>query len=252
MALQPIVKGVLDLAKQPVLGTTDSDVADILMPAVKSAFHVFITRYPDPNLVNWESLRVAVTHLIKSVTLPSLTLGTVESVNGFSGTSKAFAFSTVEDSKEMSMSFNENVEQIVYNTFKQYIYGIRDPHTGLSTVSNYTARNLSFDLMIVTSKPVMYDETVENSIANMIDHAIWIKGAAPINLPTDAVMSHSKDDSSKVELEFQFKYREMVDNDYTAIAAIDLLEDRMVYGGNENDGAYVKPQSEVVLKTDSF
>ena len=212
MATQAI-KSLEKIKAQPTLGTTDSSTEDILFPAVKSAYYLYVTRTPDASLCDPEALKQIFRLLNKSITIPGLTLGTAESVNGFAGTSKAYSFTTVEDSKEISIGFNDNVDQVVYNVMKQWVYGIKDPHTGLSKVQDYNLRNLSCDFMLITTKPV--HATTEEGIANAIDHVYWFKHVAPTNLPTDAVGSHSKDASDKIELEFTFKFREMVDNEST-------------------------------------
>lgn len=185
------------------VGQTDSSVADILTPHVSSAFYCIWTR--KPSFVNGEDLDQMTRVLLNKVTMPGLTLGTAEAVNGFSGAGKAIAPSTIELANDITLGFNEQQGLVVFDTIRDWVHAIRDPQTGLSSVADYSVRNISGDLLVILTKPVLSGD------ASVVDKGIFFTNVYPTSVPYD-VLSPSKEASDKVQYDVQFKFKAMIDN----------------------------------------
>jgi len=208
MAIRNLQDTIRSFENQPTVGTSDMKKEDILMPSTKGVFYIMFTRYPDPLVVNQDALKQIFRMLVRTVSMPDITYNTVESVNGFAGTSKAYSPGNVEYDTTLEIGFNENVDRMALHELFNWSNGIRDMHTGLSSFQKYTSRNISADILIIHTKPVYI--MGNDSMAENMQEAYWFKHITPTNLPLSAYASVDKADSAKVELSVNFKFREVV------------------------------------------
>jgi len=203
--LENIVEG---MKNQPTSGLAHQVDADILMPSTKSVYYCMLTRFPDPAVVNTDALKQIFRLLQKSVTVPDITLATVDSTNGFSGTSKSYAPSAVEYENTMEIGFNENIDRIILKELFNWSNSILDHSSGLSSFQNYNSRTISADLMVVHTLPILL--TDEESMINNMQEVYFFRNIIPTNLPLSAYGNVAKDAAEKVELSVNFKFREMI------------------------------------------
>ncbi len=208
MAVKDLSRVVRSFENQPTVGTTDQNTEDILMPSTKGVYYIMFTRYPDAGVVNQDALKQIFRMLQKSVTIPDVTYNSVESINGFSGTSKSYTPSSIDVDNTITIGMNENVDRMVLNEFFNWSNSIMDMSTGLSRFEHFTARNISGDILIIHSKPVLI--TTPESLADNMLEAYFFKHITPSNIPLSAYGSVSKDESAKVEVEISFKFRSMI------------------------------------------
>ncbi len=208
MSIRDLTKGIRSLEKQPTVGLANQKDADVLMPSTKGTYYIMFTRYPDPEVVNIDALKQIFRMLQKSVTVPDITYNVVDSINGFGGTSKSYAPGGVEYDNTFTVGFNENVDRMVLKEMFNWSNSIMDMHTGLSKFENYTSRNISADILIIHTKPVLI--TSPESLAANMQQAYFFKQVIPTSIPLSAYGSVDKSESAKVELEIPFKFRDMV------------------------------------------
>ncbi len=208
MSVKNLSDSIRDLEKQPTVGLPNQKDADILMPSTKGVYYIMFTRYPDPDVVNVDALRQIFRMLQKSITVPDIAYNTVDSVNGFAGTSKSYAPGSVEYDNTFTVGLNENVDRIVLREMFNWTNSIMDHTTGLSRFENYTSRNISADIMVIHTKPVLI--TTPESLAENMQQVWFFKQCIPTNMPLSAYGSATKDESAKVELEINFKFRDFV------------------------------------------
>ena len=214
-----LTNGLLGLDTQPTVGETNTNVPDILTPAVQGSFYLKWLRLPD--FVDKQAWEEIMRTLVNKVTINGVTIGTADAVNGFSGTTKLTAPTNVEVTNELPMGINELQGLGVLNHIEKWVYTIRDPLTGLSHVTDYSIRNISGDLLVILTKPV---HSADKSI---IEKAFLYKNLFPTNIPYDT-LAPNKETSDKIAYETTWKYKNQIVNDqiidYAAGVLPELVE----------------------------
>jgi len=219
MAASTSVGGLPGFSTQNTIGIVDNNVEDILNPAVTGYFYLVWTRKPNIPGVSAEAIADITRVLVNKVTLPGITLGKAETVNGFAGTSKVTAPTTVDYSRETTIGINEQMGMLALKSFENWVFAIRDPHTGLSRIVPYTMRNISGDLMIIVAKPVRPTDTPiegQETVGDdyYVEKAFHFRHIYPTGVPYD-IISPSKESSDKIQYDVPFAFREMAANEKT-------------------------------------
>jgi len=214
MAERQLPTGLVGIDQMNTVGEVDSSVPDMLTPAVQGAYYFKWMRLPE--FVNQKAWHEVMRVLTNKITLPAFSIGTSEMVNGFSGTTKIQAPTNAEVTNEVTIGFNEMQGYPIMELLEEWVYSIRDPHTGLSSVEDYTLRNISGDLLCILTKPV------HSSNSQIIERAFYFRHIFPKQVPIDT-LSPSKESSDKVAYEIAWAYKNLITNENTIKYASEIL-----------------------------
>ena len=240
-----ITNGLIGIEEMKTVGEIDGATPDIITPAVQGAFYVIPVRLPDMIFSQKEKqeLEEIFRVLVNKVTLPGVTLATAETTYGFSGATKVSAPTNIDVTNEVTIGFNEQQGFPVINFIEKWVYAIRDPHTGLSRVSDYTLANISGDFLVVMTKPVYMtaNPIEENGVSGYtldnIERAVFFRNIYPTRVPLDT-LSPNKENSDKIAYDLVWKFKNMINNEYTKALALEQL---MRFSDNVSTWDTVKP-----------
>lgn len=234
--------------KQPHLGMNledqrDNTEEDVLMPAVTGTFYILPTRKPHKTCISddtWESFTGILKNLITKVSTSDIEIQETSGTYGFNGTNTSSAPTTVDHTKEISLTAIENNYKQCTKVIREWVYSIRNPISGLSRVIPYTLKNMTFDAYIIFTKPMVGEDpanlTVEDFRKEIVNEVFFYKYLRPKKIPFSAVSIGDKEASDKIDFEMPLSYRERFDaTDNTEplfIAGSSALHDYLVFEKN--------------------
>ena len=158
-----------------------------------------------------------------AVTIPDITLNTVEVLSGFGGTNKIPVPTNLETQNEMSVKYYEYSGTPLTKAHQAWISAIRDYASGVSIIQNYSWINYTGEMLYITTKPVKFTDT-ERPTPDLIETAHLFTGVIP---QPDKQSSFNSDlgTSDKVEQEISYKFAQMfMGKDVHEYAATKLSE----------------------------
>jgi hypothetical protein len=175
--------------------------AELVNPYISGYYYLMFTRLPEfldetfPNIVRVNN---------NSVTFPDITLNTTEIVTGFGGAGKINVPTTIDKGTDFSVKFLEQEHLPIINSFALWVQNIRDYNTGLSAVSDYNLKNISGEVLVVLTKPVMTEAENVNPL-EIIQKSFYFTEVLPTNVPF-STLNQDITNSDKVEPEITFRY----------------------------------------------
>jgi len=192
---------------QLTVGVENADVVDVISPYTTGVVYLFWTRLP--KFVD-RGFNEVTRVLQNQVQIPGYTLNAADGNMGFNGTGKIYAPTTLDADNTMTVSYNEQMDLPTLKNIKNWVFSIRDPQSGLSIVSDYSLKNITGDLLVIFTKPVMYSQDAVDN--NLIQETMLFTKASPTTVPMD-ILNSSKDASDKVLIDVPFKFQDMVMSD---------------------------------------
>ena len=195
-------------AGAPTKGPGDANLID---PFISGYYYLVWTRKPsemvgdgdgqiDPLFFS-DIARV----LNNAVTLPGATLNTTDVATAFSNASKISMPTSIERDNTFSVKFSEMSGLPIIRNIEKWVFGIRDPLTGLSSVKDYSLKNISGELLVILTKPILASAAKDNETNGYIEKAYLFTNVFPTNVPDD-VLSPNLETQDKVEVDIQFKF----------------------------------------------
>lgn len=225
-----------DFSTAPTKGMANSDIID---PYISGYYYLVWIRKP-AGIVGDKAGQVPktffddITRVLSSgVTLPGITLNTTDVVTSFSNASKVSTPTSIERDNTLGIKFNEMSGLPIIKNISNWIFSIRDPLTGLSKVANYGIKNISGDLLVILTKPIL-SSAANAQDEGFIERAYYFTNLFPTNIPDD-ILSPDLATQDKIEVDIQFKFTNCIISDKVDELAVKQLTGKVFDTVGYND-----------------